>query len=503
MIIIDGESLSIKELIKVARDGEKIKLKAQSSEKIKKSRKIVEEFVENNSIVYGVTTGFGKFSDTRISPREVIHLQENLIKSHSAGTGDNLSLEIVRAMILLRINALAKGYSGIRLKTINLLVDMLNNNIVPLVPEHGSVGASGDLVPLAHMVLVMLGKGFANVDGDILSGDKALNVKGLSPIKLKSKEGLALINGTQMMSAHGAIAINDSLNLFFHVNYALALSLEALKGILSAFDENVHKLRPHPGQIKTARHIRTLVKGSKLALYERADRVQDAYTLRCAPQVHGASYDAITHVQDILIREINSVTDNPLIFPESKEVISGGNFHGQPLALGMDYLAMAVSELGNISERRIARLIDSSLNNGLEMFLTKYGGLNSGYMIAQYTAASLVAENKVLANPASIDSIPTSANQEDHVSMGSVSGRKLLKIINNVEQIIAIEMLLATQAIDLRTDDPYEKLGIGSKKIYSEIRKIVEPLEEDRILYPELYKVKELIHKGDLKEKIE
>lgn len=503
MVVITGNDLTIEQVKQVAREKEKVKLDAESIKKINASRKMVDQLVLDNKVVYGITTGFGRFSDTKISSTQVEELQENLIKSHAAGTGNALSEEIVRAMILLRVNALAKGHSGIRLSVLQLLIEMLNREVTPWIPEQGSVGASGDLVPLAHMALVVIGRGKAFVKGKLMNGNKALKKVGLKPEKLGSKEGLALINGTQMMAALGAVAIYDSLNLVQYADISLSLSMEALEGILSPFDPRVHRLRPHPGQIKVAENILKLNSGSKLVLESRNDRVQDAYTLRCAPQVHGATRDTIIHVKDLITREINSVTDNPLLFPEEGDVISGGNFHGQPLALGLDYLAMAVSELGNISERRIARMVDASLNNGLKMFLTKHGGLNSGYMIAQYTAASLVAENKVLANPASIDSIPTSANQEDHVSMGSISARKVRNIIENVEQIIAIELIIAAQGVDLRTNKPEDNLGEGSRIIYKTIREVVPTLNKDRVLYPELRKVKKLVHRGKLVEKLQ
>lgn len=503
MIILTGIDLTLENIISVARDKEKIKIADSAKKKVKKSRRQVEKLVKKGEVVYGITTGFGKFSDKKISPGEVLRLQENLIKSHAVGTGDPLPEEVVRAMMLLRINNLARGHSGIRLKTINQLVEMLNRDIVPWVPDQGSVGASGDLVPLAHIVLVMLGRGKAYYQGKLESGGEVLKKAGLSPTKLVSKEGLALINGTQMMAALGSIALYDSQNLLKHADYALALSLEGLNGITSAYDEDVHRVRSHPGQIKTAERIRNLTKDSNLAVYEHEDRVQDAYTLRCAPQVHGASRDAVCHVEEIISREINAVTDNPLLFPDEDKVISGGNFHGQPLALGFDYLGMAVSELGNISERRVARLVDGSLNNGLEMFLTPHGGLNSGYMIAQYTSASLVAENKVLSNPASTDSIPTSANQEDHVSMGSISAKKLRNIVGNVEKILAIELIISSQAVDLRTSSPDKDLGNGSSLIYKTIREQVSELKEDRILYPEVEKIRKMVHQGLIAKKLD
>ena len=472
---------------------QKIDLTDKAKERIKKSRNTVEKLIEKGEVIYGLNTGFGKFSTKKISADKIIKLQENLIISHAAGTGKPLDDNIVKTMILLRVNALAKGYSGIKLNTLNTLIELFNNNIIPLVFEQGSVGASGDLIPLAHMVLPILGKGKVKYKGEIIDSITALKNEGIKPIKLDSKEGLALINGTQMMSAIESLSIIKAKRLANVADMALALSLEGLKGIREPFDKRIHQLRPHPGQIKSAENIRILVENSNLMEDRDDNRVQDSYTLRCGPQIHGATRDSISHAIEIVEREINSVTDNPLIFPDSENVLSGGNFHGQPLALSSDYLGMAVSEIGNVSERRTAKLVDSSLNNGLEMFLTKHGGLNSGYMIAQYTSASIVSENKILANPSSTDSIPTSANQEDHVSMGSISARNLYKICDNVANILAIELLTAAQAVDLRTDNPEDDLGIGTYKIYKLIRNNVKFLGEDRILYPEIKTIKKLI----------
>jgi histidine ammonia-lyase len=490
---INGENLSIKNIDEIIFSDQKIALTEKAKEKILKSRKTVEKLIEKGEVIYGLNTGFGKFSTKKISADKIIKLQENLIISHAAGTGDPLDEKIVKTMILLRVNALAKGYSGIKLSTLNTLIKIFNENIIPLIFEQGSVGASGDLIPLAHMVLPILGKGKVRYKGKIVDSIEALENEGIKPIKLDSKEGLALINGTQMMSAIESLSIIKANRLAATADMALALSLEGLKGIKEPFDERIHKLRPHPGQIKSAANIRKLIKNSNLMEDCDDNRVQDSYTLRCGPQIHGATRDSISHSIEIVEREINSVTDNPLIFPEDENVLSGGNFHGQPLALSSDYLGMAVSELGNVSERRTAKLVDGSLNNGLEMFLTEHGGLNSGYMIAQYTSASIVSENKILANPSSTDSIPTSANQEDHVSMGSISARNLYKICDNVAQILAIELITAAQAVDLRTDNPKQDLGVGTYKIYKLIREKVDYLDDDRILYPELKTIKKLI----------
>ncbi len=499
MLKINGENLEIYDVLKVAREREKVGLEEEAIKRVEKSRDQVEKLVADNKVVYGITTGFGSFSDTKISPEEAVKLQENLIESHSAGTGDLLPVEAVRAMMLLRANALAKGYSGIRYSTLKLLLDMLNKDVHPLVPSQGSVGASGDLVPLAHMSLALLGKGEVEFGGKYILADEALRQVGLKPIKLKSKEGLALINGTQMMGALGSIALFEADRLLKYADIALSLTMEALKGIAAPFNELIHQVRPHPGQAVVAKNIKKLVKGSSLVLEKREDRVQDAYTIRCAPQVHGASRDSIEHVFDIFNREINSATDNPLLFPDEDKVISGGNFHGQPLALSLDYLSLAVSELGNISERRVARLVDSNLNYGLPMFLTEYGGLNSGYMIAQYTAASLVSENKVMSSPASIDSITTSANQEDHVSMGSISANKIQKVVENLKSILAIELIVAAQAVEFRTND-ISDLGDGTKIIYDYIRDRVPALNGDRILSKDIADAKKIVESGELIE---
>ncbi len=499
MLKINGENLEIYDVLKVAREREKVGLEEEAIKRVEKSRDQVEKLVADNKVVYGITTGFGSFSDTKISPEEAVKLQENLIESHSAGTGDLLPVEAVRAMMLLRANALAKGYSGIRYSTLKLLLDMLNKDVHPLVPSQGSVGASGDLVPLAHMSLALLGKGEVEFGGKYILADEALRQVGLKPIKLKSKEGLALINGTQMMGALGSIALFEADRLLKYADIALSLTMEALKGIAAPFNELIHQVRPHPGQAVVAKNIKKLVKGSSLVLEKREDRVQDAYTIRCAPQVHGASRDSIEHVFDIFNREINSATDNPLLFPDEDKVISGGNFHGQPLALSLDYLSLAVSELGNISERRVARLVDSNLNYGLPMFLTEYGGLNSGYMIAQYTAASLVSENKVMSSPASIDSITTSANQEDHVSMGSISANKIQKVVENLKSILAIELIVAAQAVEFRTND-ISDLGDGTKIIYDYIRDRVPTLNGDRILSKDIADAKKIVESGELIE---
>ncbi len=493
MIHINGGEMTVDEVVRAAREEEEVVLSEEAVSDIKKARKQVEEVVEDNRVCYGITTGFGRFSDTRISPQEVLKLQENLIRSHAAGTGEPLPREIVRAMMLLRINALARGQSGIRLETLKLLVDMLNRGVHPLVPSQGSLGASGDLAPLAHMALVLMGEGRAEVDGSEMRGNKALKKRKLEPVTLGAKEGLALINGTQMMTAFAALALADGLNLLRHVDLSLCMSMEALRGILAPFNRLVHEARPHPGQNLVARNVRNILQESSLVLEKREDRVQDAYSLRCAPQVHGASREAYRHTAEVVGREINSATDNPLLFPEEDRIISGGNFHGQPLALTLDYFSMSLSEIGSISERRIFRLVDGSLNGELPMFLTRHGGLNSGYMIAQYTSAALLGENKMLSSPASTDSVPTSANQEDHVSMGAVSARKVRRIVKNLRNIVAVEFLTAAQGIDLLTDSPGRDLSPKTFEIQQQIREEVPFLERDRVIAEDIEKMNQII----------
>ncbi|HAS91379.1 MAG TPA: histidine ammonia-lyase, partial [Clostridiales bacterium] len=419
-VIITGNDLTLDEVVAVCRNYKKVELSDFAVERVLKSRKVVDDFVENEDVVYGITTGFGKFSDVTISKEESKTLQKNLIISHSVGAGKPFDSEVVRGIILLRINNLAKGYSGARLETIQTMIEMLNRKVHPIIPEKGSLGASGDLAPLSHMVLPMIGLGQAEYEGEIMAGEEAMEKAGIPVIELTAKEGLALINGTQVMTALAALTVYDSLNIIKTADIAAALSFEAQNGIIDALDQRLHDIRPHKGQIDTARVLTELLTGSKMTTKQGEIRVQDAYSLRCVPQVHGASKDAINYVKEKIEIEINSVTDNPIIFPETNEGISGGNFHGQPMALSLDFLGIALSELANISERRIERLVNPTLS-GLPAFLVEHGGLNSGFMIVQYSAAALVSENKILAHPASVDSIPSSANQEDHVSMGTIA----------------------------------------------------------------------------------
>jgi histidine ammonia-lyase len=498
IIKINGNMLTLDEIVKVARQGYKVELTVEAEDRVIKSRSIVDEIVNNNRVIYGITTGFGKFSDVTISGEDCKQLQTNLIISHACGTGKSFSNEVVKTIMLLRANALAKGYSGIRLSTLKTLIQMINSGLNPIIPEKGSLGASGDLAPLAHMVLPMLGYGEAEFNGEILPGKEAMEKAGIEIIELTAKEGLALINGTQVMTAVGALAVYDSINLLKISDIAAALSLEALRGVKDAFDPRTHSIRPHKGQIQTAKNILNLTEGSTFITSQGEIRVQDAYSLRCIPQVHGASKDAVEYIKSKVDIEINSVTDNPIVTEEG-DVISGGNFHGQPMAISFDFLGIAMAEMASISERRLERLINYQLND-LPAFLVKEGGLNSGFMITQYAAAALVSENKILAHPASVDSIPSSANQEDHVSMGTIAARKGRDIIENVQRVLATEIMAACQAIDFREGFT---LGAGTKQAYEVVRENVEFIEKDVIMYVELDKVTNLVKDGSILKRVE
>jgi histidine ammonia-lyase len=498
-IIELGGHLTLDDLVAVARHRARVSFGAAARENVRRARAMVDDLVASRLPVYGITTGFGKFSDVIISPDETELLQRNLLMSHACGVGDPLAEEIVRAMMLLRAQALSRGHSGIREETLDLLVDMLNAGVHPVVPEQGSLGASGDLAPLAHMCLPLIGLGEAYYEGVRQPGHEALALAGLKPVELSSKEGLALINGTQCMTAIGALVVSDGLNLLKSADIAAALTGEALGAIPAAWDPRIQALRLHPGQATAAANLRQLVAGSSLTTEPGEVRTQDPYTLRCIPQVHGASRTAIDHVRDVVAWEMNAVTDNPLLFPEDGAVISGGNFHGQPVALAMDYIGIALSELANIAERRVERLVNPQLS-GLPAFLTARGGLNSGFMIPQYVAAALVSENKVLAHPASVDSIPSSANQEDHVSMGTHGARKARKILANVTRVLGIELMCAAQALEFT--DP-NGTGAGTGAAYKAIRSVVPPLAQDRVLAPDIEACAELIRSGRIVEAVE
>ena len=495
MIQLDGTNLTIEETAQVAREGESVSLTASAREAIERSRGAVNALLESGEAVYGLTTGFGKFSEKRIADADTEALQRNLIVSHSCGTGDPLPKEAVRAVMLLRLNALARGYSGIRLSTMDALLAMLNRGVHPVIPEKGSLGASGDLVPLSHMVLCMIGEGQAEYKGETLSGAEAMRRAGVVPVTLAAKEGLALINGTQVMTAIGALCVYDAMRLAKTADIVSALACEAQSCVTSAFDSRIHLLRGHAGQVVCAENMRALLAGSGLSSECQPGKVQDAYSIRCIPQIHGASRDAIQYVFDAVVREINAVTDNPLIFPDEGDVVSGGNFHGQPMALAFDFLGIAISELANVSERRTERLVNPYLNNGLPAFLTPNGGLNSGFMIAQYAAAALVSENKILAHPASVDSIPSSANQEDHVSMGTIAARKAAEILKNAQRVLAIELFAAGQAVEMLGA---EKLAPATRAALAHLRGSVPPIERDVVMYEQMEKCERIVREGGL-----
>ncbi len=491
-IIING-NLSPNDIVNVARNGFKIEIAPEAYQRMAKSRGLVESCVKENRAVYGITTGFGKFSDVSISEANSKKLQKNLIMSHACGVGEPLPAETVRAMMVLRINALTVGNSGISKNTVDALKDMLNGGVVPFVPSKGSLGASGDLVPLAHMALTLLGMGDAFYNGKKMTAKKALKNAGLKPIELTAKEGLALINGTQAMNAIAALCLFDSENLNKTADVCAAMTMEALRGITDAFDPRIQELRRQTGQAATAKNILNLLNGSGRTTRQGQLRVQDAYTLRCVPQIHGPSKDALGYVGGVVEKEINAVTDNPVIFPETDEAISGGNFHGQCLAMALDFLTISLSELANVSERRVERLVNPQLS-GLPAFLVKKGGLNSGFMIPQYVAASLVNENKVLSHPACVDSITSSANQEDHVSMGMTAARKARTVVENLTNVLAIELLVSAQAIDF--GDKSLPLGKGTKAAYGCVREAVDFMGKDRFIAPDIAKCAELIKSG-------
>lgn len=463
----------------------------------------VQTLLARGEIAYGITTGFGAFKGRIIPLHEVAALQRNLVLSHAAGVGPPLDPPSVRAVIGVRANTLAMGYSGIRPEVVAALAALLNHGVAPVIPAYGSVGASGDLAPLAHLACVLIGEGEAFWQGERLPGGEALRRAGLAPVVLGAKEGLALINGTAVTTALGALATLRAENLVQAADIAGALSMEALQGTLAAFDARVHLVRPHPRQVDTAAYMRRLLSGSGFLRPHDPRDIQDAYSLRCIPQVHGAVSDTVAYARWALEIELNAVTDNPLIFFDEQgapEVISGGNFHAEPIGLAMDYLKLGMTELGNISERRIARLIDASLSRGLPPFLTRHGGLESGFMLAQYTAAALASQNKVLAHPSTADSIPTSANTEDHVSMATNAAHHARQVIENVECIIAIELLLASQGVDLRREQLGRclELGRGTAAAFAEVRERVPFLEHDDVLSPKIAAITDLVSSGAL-----
>jgi histidine ammonia-lyase len=484
-ILLGSARLKLEEVRAVAQGRARVGLGPKAIGKLASGRRVVEQIIAGKQTVYGITTGFGRFAEVTIPLSDIERLQENLVRSHATGVGLPFSREQVRAVMFLQAGKLSRGASGVRGQVVSMLLEMLNREVVPLVPQQGSVGASGDLAPMAHIALVVIGRGQAFFRGRRMSGAAALKKAGLKPLSLKAKEGLALTNGTEVMTAVGILALLEGERLCRLADLAGAMSLEALRGTPTAFDSGIHRLRPHPGQTHSAANLRKLLAGSQIRKsHLGCSKVQDAYCLRCMPQVHGATRDALSHVRRVLEVEANSVTDNPLVL-DGGRVVSGGNFHGQPVALAMDFSAMALAELADISERRIARLLDPSLS-GLPGFLTKRGGLNSGMMIVQNTAASLVSENKVLSHPASVDSIPTSANQEDHVSMGTIAARKAGQIAENVAAVLACELLCAAQGLEfLRPLAP----GRGVAAAFSELRRTVPPARADREFYLDIGKI--------------
>jgi histidine ammonia-lyase len=518
-IVLDGASLTIADVESVARGRRPIVLDDAARARMEESRALIEAIVARGEVVYGVTTGFGDLATRFIPPEDAARLQENLLMSHAAGVGGELPRELVRAMLLLRANTLALGHSGCRPAIVDGLVAFLAAGIHPVVPSQGSVGASGDLAPLAHLALPLIGRGRVELNGTVVPALVALREANLEPLTLEAKEGLALLNGTQLMSAIGALLVADADRLGATASVAASMSVEALLGTDVAFSAAYQLARPHPGQVAVAAELRHLLRGSgfQTAHKSTAHKVQDPYSLRCVPQVHGAVRDAIDHLRAVLDIEMNSATDNPLVFPEGGvaaedalataggRVISGGNFHGEPIALALDFAKLAIAELGAISERRTALLLDARLSGGLPAFLAASSGLDSGLMLVQYTAAALASENKVLAHPATVDSIPTSANQEDHVSMGPIAGRHARTVLEHVEQILAIELLVAAEALDSRAalfaaerpDEPPQP-GAGVAEAHRRIRALVPRLDGDREPGPDLAAVTRLVREGAL-----
>src|SRR3989338_5687157 len=499
-IILNGENLSLDQFIKGVRNGNHILLSEDAEKRVINARRMIADALNSKRIIYGLTTGFGALSDVVISEEQTKLLQKNILMSHAAGIGNYLDVETTRGVLILKVNNLAKGYSGIKSDTLKTLIELFNKGVYPLMPEKGSVGASGDLAPLAHLALVLIGQGKAFYNGDILNGKDAMESTGINLVNLDAGEGLALINGTQVMTAIGAITVYDAMNLLKTADIAAGMSLEVLLASNIELDKKIHEVRPHPGQIISADNLRRITQNSEIvSSHKDCSRIQDAYSIRCSPQVHGASLDALHYAKRVIEIEMNAATDNPLIFPDNDQIVSGGNFHGQPVALALDFLAIALSEIANISERRIERQVNPQLS-GLPAFLIKEAGLNSGFMIAQYTAAALVSENKVLAHQASVDSIPTSANKEDHVSMGTIAARKCREVLKNAEYVVSIELLCAAQAMDLFTN---LKAGIGTMEAYRKIREHISHLEEDRVLSQDINMMQHLVHEGKILNAVE
>jgi len=495
MLHLNGQSLTIQQIADVAARREQVTLSANARERVERARQVVEQIVAEGRTVYGVNTGFGKLSDVSIERSDLRQLQLNLVRSHSCGLGEPLSVEEARAMLLLRANVLASGYSGARPLVIDTLIALLEKDVTPVIPEKGSVGASGDLAPLAHLALAAIGEGEAFYEGERLPSAVALERAGVASLELEVKEGLALLNGTQAMGAVGGLALHRAERLVRLADVAGAMALEALRGTPVAFDERIHQARPHPGQIAVAAHLRQLLSDSEIrkSHLNNDPRVQDAYSLRCMPQVHGAVRAALAHAREVVEIESGSATDNPLVFSDTGEVLSGGNFHGAPLALVFDYAAIALTDLISITERRIDRLVNPDSNEGLPPFLTTQPGISSGFMMLQVSAVALLNEAKVLAHPASIDNVPTDGGKEDHVSMGMTSATKLRSVVKLAEMTTAIELMTAAQALDYRA--PLTP-GRGVKQAYDLVRGLVAPLTEDRATSKDIEQIVNAIRRG-------
>lgn len=505
-VTIDGHSLTLETFVAVARCGATVKIASEALEAMKKSRALVEKIMEEKRVAYGITTGFGDFATVAVPEEMSAQLSTNLVLSHCCGTGDPYKDEIVRGMMLLRANALCYGVSGVRPLLVEMLVEMLNKGVTPIVPEKGSLGASGDLAPLSHMGLVLLGKGEAMYKGARLTGAEAMKQAGIKPLEtLVSKEGLGITNGTCTMTSVGALCLYDALQMARLADVVASMSLTALTGQTDAFDERMHTVRGQKGQMLVASNMRKLTADNEIVKNSKGLRVQDAYALRCIPQVHGACRDALAYVKEKVDIELNAVTDNPLMFLEDEAVISGGNFHGEPMALPFDFLGIACSEYASISERRLERMVNAALSNGLTPFLTTEGGVNSGFMIVQYSAASMVSENKVLAHPACVDSIPSSANQEDFVSMGTTAARKSGWILENTMSCLAFELLTACQAIDIRRRKGDRGQGISPllEAVHKRVRKEVDFYEIDREIQPDIQKVEKLVRTTEILDMID
>ena len=496
MIAVDGHGLTLTDLVRVARENEKVRLAPGAAKRVEASRLALEKIVRSGPVAYGIKTGFGELAHVTIPDRDVRRLQLNLLRSHAVGQGPPLPPDAVRAALLLRANTLALGHSGVRRELVELLLAMLNRRVHPVIPSRGSLGASGDLAPLAHLGLVLVGEGEAAVDGVVLPGREALSRADLAPVVLDTKEGLALINGTAVMTGVGALAVRDGLALLQDAQVAASLSFEALRGSPQPYDDRLVALKPQAGAREVARNLRRLLKGSEIVpSHPGSHRVQDPYTLRCIPQVLGACRSALDDAAEIVRVEMNAATDNPLIFPEDSVSLSGGNFHGMAVAMAMDHLALAMAVLAGFAERRISRLVDTRLSE-LPAFLTKEGGLNSGMMILQYVAADYASQNKVLAHPASADSIPTSANQEDFVPMGMAAALKARDATENAAHVIALEYLAAAQGLEFVKP---LKPGLGPRAAAAHIRKRIPPLEADRPMANEVETVLGWMRSGELR----